>query len=117
VAAAAAAPAIEANVTIIPAGHVMRRGHCGSSGVGPSNGPEEACPSGRRERTANALRGESPFQGSNPCASAVIVPAGPRAPSPGRQVRLTGQAPVAQRIRASGYGPEGRGFESLRAYF
>jgi hypothetical protein len=27
------------------------------------------------------------------------------------------QAPVAQWSRASGYGPEGRGFESLRAYF
>ncbi len=28
----------------------------------------------------------------------------------------TGYAPLAQLDRASGYGPEGRGFESLRAY-
>ena len=29
---------------------------------------------------------------------------------------MTGHAPLAQLDRASGYGPEGRGFESLRAY-
>jgi hypothetical protein len=64
----------------------------------------EACPSGRRERTANALRGVKPLPGFK----------SPRL----RQAleSLIDNAPVAQWIRASGYGPEGRGFESLRAY-
>ena len=72
----------------------------------------EACPSGRRERTANALRGVNPFRGSNPRASASVFLVQYRQ----ALGSLIDNAPVAQWIRASGYGPEGRGFESLRAY-
>jgi hypothetical protein len=59
----------------------------------------------------------SSFQGSNPCASADRGDASESSCWPSSRLEFVGQrAPVAQWIRASGYGPEGRGVESLRAY-
>ena len=61
------------------------------------------CPSGRRSPIANRVLGETLTEGSNPSIS----------------TRYTIQilyAPLAQLDRASGYGPEGQEFESLRVY-
>jgi hypothetical protein len=80
--------------------------------------PAEVCPSGRRERTANALRGVKPLPGfkSLRLRSSEDKLLQEPAADPRRLVWVGTYAPVAQWIRASGYGPEGRGFESLRAY-
>ena len=63
---------------------------------------KEMCPSGRRSSIANRVL-ETLTEGSNPSIS----------------TRYTIQfpyAPLAQLDRASGYGPEGQEFESLRVY-
>ena len=58
---------------------------------------EERWPSGRRRSPAKGVWGLNPIEGSNPSFSAMFF------------------APVAQLDRVSGYEPEGREFESLRA--
>lgn len=67
------------------------------------NRDKEMCPSGRRSSIANRVLGEISTEGSNPSIStrfSLIYPC----------------APLAQLDRASGYGPEGQEFESLRVY-
>ena len=61
------------------------------------------CPSGRRSSIANRVLGETLTEGSNPSIST-------------RYTIQIPYAPLAQLDRASGYGPEGQEFESLRVY-
>ena len=65
---------------------------------------KEMCPSGRRSSIANRVLGETLTEGSNPSIST-------------RYTIQIPYAPLAQLDRASGYGPEGQEFESLRVYF
>ena len=64
---------------------------------------KEMCPSGRRSSIANRVLGETLTEGSNPSIST-------------RYTIQIPYAPLAQLDRASGYGPEGQEFESLRVY-
>ena len=72
------------------------------------------CQSGRLGPPAKRLTVLKPFMGSNPILPALTLMKLAKLPKSGYVCEAT-DAPLAQRIRASGYEPEGREFESLRA--